>query len=122
MINFFNLLMKSINRIFPALLVAGPDFSALGVELPLGDAVLLRHVPAPRLKLDVDLGPGKIDLTVVQHHRTVQGCTTRALPGCVTVSKNLRFCNLLQAGEHNCITPYSHNLGRFFQCIPVCMM
>ena len=48
--------------VFPALLVAGPDFSALGVELPLSDAVLLRHVAAPRLKLDVDLGPAMTDL------------------------------------------------------------
>ena len=62
--------MKSINRIFPALLVAGPDLPALRVELPLGDAVLLRHVAAPRLKLDVDLGPAEVDGKIMQHQVT----------------------------------------------------
>ena len=61
-LKLMNILFKSINWIFPALLVSCPDFSALGVELPLGDAVLLRHVAAPRLELDVDLGPAMTDL------------------------------------------------------------
>ena len=66
--NFINSLLASINRISPALLVAGPDFAALGVELPLGDAVLLRHVAAPRLKLDVNLGPAMADLDKMYSH------------------------------------------------------
>ena len=33
--------------------------------------------------------------------------------------KQLRFVYLLQVGERNFYTPYSHNLGIAFQCIPV---
>ena len=100
--------MKSINRIFPALLVSCPDFSALGVELPLSDAVLLRHVAAPRLKLDVDLGPEKIDLKVVQHHRTVQGCTIRTLPGCVKLGEIVVFWLPITGRIIQFFSPFRH--------------
>ena len=48
-----------------------------------------------------------------------QGCTKSTFPGCVKLGEKLRFANILQAGERNFSTPYSHNLGRSLYCGPV---
>ena len=43
--------------------------------------------------------------------KTVQGCSKTWAPGCVKLGEKVVFINLLQAGERNFFTPYSHNLG-----------
>ena len=44
----------------------------------------------------------------------LQRISKECFPGCVKLGEKLRFVYLLQAGERNFFTPYSHNLGRFF--------
>ena len=41
---------------------------------------------------------------------SLQGTSKERFPGCVKFGGKLRFVYLLQAGERNFFTPYSHNL------------
>ena len=53
--------------------------------------------------------------SILSSCRRVWDCTKKNFPGCVTMGEKVAFFfYLLQAGEPNISTPYSHSLGRFF--------